>query len=70
MAKGLKTRRWSAAEVRKPKTAARNKTLARKKAPAAAVVHKLRTKAGRYVITSPAKSATNVTSWSQAFGHK
>ena len=37
---------------------------ARKKSPAGVT---LRTKAGRRVITSPAKSATSLASWSQAF---
>jgi hypothetical protein len=40
---------------------------ARKKSP---VTVTLRTKGGRVVIASPAKSATTLASWSQAFGSK
>lgn len=62
MAKSAKKRRaWTAAEVRKLKA------MARKKSPASVT---LRTKSGRRVITSPAKSATSLTSWSHAFSAK
>jgi hypothetical protein len=40
---------------------------ARKKSPASVM---LRTKAGRRVITSPAKSATSLANWSEAFSGK
>jgi hypothetical protein len=40
---------------------------ARKKSPATVA---LRTKAGRLVFTSPAKSATSLASWSRAFAGK
>ncbi len=62
MPKKIKKRRsWTATEVRELKT------LARKKTPAARMATTLRTKTGRHVITSPAKSTTDITGWSQAF---
>jgi hypothetical protein len=61
--KPRKRRAWTAAEVRELKT------LARKKTPAAGTAKKLtlRTRAGRYVITSPAKTSNSVSTWSKAF---
>ena len=44
-----------------------HKNGARKKGPASMT---LRTKAGRRVLTSPAKSATSLASWSHAFAGK
>lgn len=44
-----------------------HKNGARKKGPASVT---LRTKAGRRVLTSPAKSATSLASWSHAFAGK
>jgi hypothetical protein len=56
-----KRRAWTHAEVRELKNGAR------KKSPASVT---LRTKAGRLVFTSPAKSATSLASWSRAFAGK
>jgi len=67
MAKSSKKRRaWTATGVRELKSSARKKT------PAAKIAKKLtlRSKAGRQLMTSPAKSATDVTAWSEAFGGK
>ena len=64
MAKRSKKRRaWISGEVRDLKT------VASRKAPASKAAKKmtLRTRAGRQVITSPAKSETSVTTWSEAF---
>ena len=38
--------------------------------PKSAVGYTLRAKSGRYIITSPAKSANSVTTWSKAFKKK
>jgi hypothetical protein len=57
--KSKKRRAWASEDVRRLKAAAR------KKRPASVT---LRTKSGRRVITSPAKSATSLASWSAAFG--
>ena len=56
-----KRRAWTSAEARDLKNGAR------KKSPTTLT---LRTKAGRRVITSPAKSVTSLASWSQAFSGK
>lgn len=62
MAKTSKKRRaWTPAKVRELKNGAR------KKRPASVT---LRTKSGRRVLTSPAKSATSLASWSHAFSGK
>ena len=62
MAKTSKKRRaWTYAAVRKLKNGVRMKS------PASVT---LRTKTGRRVITSPAKSATSLASWSHAFAGK
>ena len=47
--------------------AGEHKNGVRKKSPASVT---LRTKAGRRVLTSPAKSATSLASWSHAFAGK
>jgi len=67
MAKRSKKRRaWTATEVRDLKSTAR------KRPPAARLAKKLplRSTAGRHVITSPARSATDVMTWSEAFNDK
>jgi hypothetical protein len=58
-----KPRSWTAAEVRELKTIARGNAPAK-------IAKTLRTKTGRHVIPSPAKSATSVSGWSQAFHDK
>jgi hypothetical protein len=61
MAKKSKTRAWANGTGRELKSGAR------KKRPASVT---LRSKAGRRVLTSPAKSATSLASWSHAFADK
>jgi len=61
LAKKLKMRAWTGGTSRGVKNGARKKSPARVT---------LRTKAGRRVLTSPAKSATSLASWSHAFAAK
>ena len=65
MAKKAKKRRaWTATQVGELKRLAKKKTAAHK------VATTLRTRGGRRVLTSPARSSTTLSDWARAFSHE